>query len=878
MLERAHMKPKINFKVVFHKFLMSRNENLVYLLSFFVPVFVMFGLYISRGIYPFGDSAYLVRDMYHQYAPFFLEFANKMKSGESLTYSNIIGMGINFTALYAYYLASPTNWLLALLPAKSMIEIMNAFIIIKIGLCGLSFSHYISRHFNHKDISAAVFSLFYALSSYMAAYSWNIMWLDCLVLLPIIVLGLERLVQNPSLKSGFLYGISLSIAIFSNYYIGIMLCIFSVLYFFYLLFTTDTLNDALSYLRKMWHFAVFSIISGGISACLLLPEYFALKMSGSGDLNFPDTMERYFSVFQMISRLLMNIPVSTGLTHEPNIYSTVAIFLLFPLYLFHPRVRRREKAGKTFLIFLFLLSFSFNIPDFIWHGFHFPNSLPARQSFIFIFLLLEMSYEAFQGIKIYSDKQLFGSFAGTVILFLLFDHFIAGEEYSYGIIYLSMTFVALYLFVFAFYRKHSIRTMGTMISLLLLFLLAITETVINTGSTGIETVNRTNYTSDNRSLETLVGQVKAADTSYYRIEKYERRTKNDAAWNQYPGVSIFSSTTNAPLNDYLDSLGFQSSMNAYSFSGHTPLTASLLSVKYMLSNVLLDSSENTELYSQIDGKYLYRNNFTLPAGFMLEAEFEDTWDNDFSNPFVVQNNFITAVIKTTGLPTDDLGVEGDLFEPLDFDNSGKVATIPVTSEDELYLYTTTNDLTSLEVTIKSPNGETISTKSINDLKHKYIVSLGSAEPGSSIQVTTKDDVDSIHFYVYRYQEALFKAVYNELSKQPFVIDTYEDTYVKGSIQVEKDGILYTSIPYENGWSAFVDGVETEIVPFKDALLAIPMSQGDHRVELFYSPQGLKTGTILSVISFLLFIALIIYYSKENKQSIKHEDSLHENTK
>src|SRR5699024_4710170 len=82
------------------------------------------------------------------------------------------------------------------------------------------------------DFGAAFFGIFYALSGYMAAYSWNIMWLDCLLLFPLIVLGLERLVRE---KKCFLYCITLGLSILSNYYISIMICIFMVLYFMALL-------------------------------------------------------------------------------------------------------------------------------------------------------------------------------------------------------------------------------------------------------------------------------------------------------------------------------------------------------------------------------------------------------------------------------------------------------------------------------------------------------------------------------------------------------------------------------------------------------------------------------------------------------------------
>mgnify|MGYP000290800939 FL=1 len=136
-------------------------------------------------------------------------------------------MGVNFSALYAYYLASPVNWLIILCPKKFIIEFMTILIMVKTGLCGVTFTWYLDHHFEKKHFVAGVFGIFYALSGYMAAYSWNIMWLDCIFLLPLILYGLEQLVQE---KKGLFYCVTLGLSILSNYYISIMICIFMVMY------------------------------------------------------------------------------------------------------------------------------------------------------------------------------------------------------------------------------------------------------------------------------------------------------------------------------------------------------------------------------------------------------------------------------------------------------------------------------------------------------------------------------------------------------------------------------------------------------------------------------------------------------------------------
>ena len=219
--------------------------------AFFVPVAVLIILFAQRGIFPFGEECFLRTDMYHQYAPFFSEFQYKLKQGGSLLYSWDIGMGVNFSALYAYYLASPVNWLIILCPKKFIIEFMTILIMVKTGLCGVTFTWYLDHHFEKKHFVAGVFGIFYALSGYMAAYSWNIMWLDCIFLLPLILYGLEQLVQE---KKGLFYCVTLGLSILSNYYISIMICIFMVMYVIVqvILYPPKKIKDLVATWSALW--------------------------------------------------------------------------------------------------------------------------------------------------------------------------------------------------------------------------------------------------------------------------------------------------------------------------------------------------------------------------------------------------------------------------------------------------------------------------------------------------------------------------------------------------------------------------------------------------------------------------------------------------
>ena len=95
-------------------------------------------------------------------------------------------------------------------------EFITLSAVLKIGLSGLTMAYYLNKRQGRQGVEAytgAFIGGFYALSGWMAAYSWVVMWLDCIWLFPLIILGLERLVRE---NKGLLYCVSLSATIFCS--------------------------------------------------------------------------------------------------------------------------------------------------------------------------------------------------------------------------------------------------------------------------------------------------------------------------------------------------------------------------------------------------------------------------------------------------------------------------------------------------------------------------------------------------------------------------------------------------------------------------------------------------------------------------------------
>ena len=798
--------------------------------AFFVPIAVMIIIFAQRGIFPFGEECFLRTDMYHQYAPFFSEFQYKLTHGGSLLYTWDIGMGVNFSALYAYYLASPVNWLLFLCPSGLVIEFMTILIVLKTALAGVSFTWYLRRHCRRMDFGSGLFGIFYALSGYMAAYSWNIMWLDCIVLFPLILWGLERLVEEGRGKS---YCITLGLSILSNYYISIMICIFMVIYVIARVIITPP-KGALGWLKTAGRFALYSALAGGLAAAVLLPAVFALQVTASGDFNFPGTLSSYFSIFDMIARHIGNVGTEIGLDHWPNIYCGVAVLLFFLLYIGSRRISAREKVVYCGLLLLFYASFSTNVLNFIWHGFHYPNSLPCRQSFIYIALILTMCYKAYSYLEDTPFQHVLLAFWGAGGFVILAEKLVDNpEQYHFSVFYAALILLALYAGLLYLYKKGK-----WSLDVVLLAALAVVsvEAAVNMAVTSVPTTSRTAYVSDNEDVRTLVEGI--TDNGFYRVEKEDQRTKNDGTWMHFPSASLFSSTANAALSDFYRILGCESSTNAYSITGSTPLVDSLFSVKYRLYPDQQPTSEFLFQVGRSGDVWLYENMYTLPLAFMLPGDLETNWILDSGNPAAVQNDLCAL------LGTEDVLILNESI------TDGKKLIFTAEETGDYYVYVTNKKVENVSAAI----GET--SKGFDNVNRGYFLELGQILAGQEVILEAENEGNpTLQAEVWRFNPQGLAQVYEAMNESPMEIISFGDREILGVVTAAERGTLFTTIPYDKGWTVLVDGTATSTRPVFDTFLGIDLETGEHEISLVYTPQGLREGSVITGVSVVVLAAL-----------------------
>ena len=810
------------------------------LAAFFVPVLVLVVIFAQRGIFPFGEECFLRTDMYHQYAPFFSEFQYKLTHGGSLLYSWDIGMGVNFSALYAYYLASPMNWLVALCPRQFLIEFMTVLIVIKTGLSGLFFTWYLRKHTGTREFGSCFFGIFYALSGYMAAYSWNIMWLDCILLFPVILFGLERLVKE---KKGMVYCIALGLSILSNYYISIMICIFMVIYAAVLVILYPP-KKGKEFAATAGRFTLYSLLAGGLAAVVLLPEIYALQATASENFDFPKTVSSYFSIFDMIARHIGNVQTEIGLDHWPNIYCGVAVLMLLLLYLGNKNIKIKEKAVYFSLLLFFYASFSVNVLNFIWHGFHYPNSLPCRQSFIYIALVLVMCYKAYLELKNTPWKHIVMAFWGAAAFVILAEKLVDNEEqFHFAVFYAAILFLALYTGCIYLYHSRKWCRDGVLLAVLGL---VFCESAVNMAVTSIPTTSRTAYVKDNEDTMLLADSIRSS--VFYRIEKGESRTKNDGAWMNFPSASLFSSVASAAMSDFFKSVGCESSTNAYSVKGSTPFIDALFATRY---GIYPDQQPADGLKEQIGRQgsmWFYENKYTLPVGFVMPQDMETNWVLDSGNPANVQNDLSSV-----------LGVS-NLLVPAEGVSEGKKLTFTADASGDYYVYVTNKKVEEVSAEI----GER--SLSFDNVDRGYFLELGYLPKGQEVILQSQTDGNpAMQAEIWRFDPEAMEEIYQCLSKSPLELSSWTDTGLAGSINTPEGGTMFTSIPYDKGWKIWVDGTAVSGRPVFDAFLGVDLEPGEHKIRLSYEPQGLKTGAVITGVSAAAVAALAVCGWMKNKK-------------
>ncbi len=884
------------------------KRNLYIIIAFLASAALMTLVYFIFEMVPFGDITILRMDLYHQYGPLFAELLERLKDGDSLLYSFNSGMGGSFLGNFLNYLSSPLSWLVILFDHVDVSDFIALIILLKCALSSSAMAYYLKKAHGRNDLTIAAFGILYSFCGYFIAYYWNVMWIDAMYLLPFVVLGIENIINK---GKPFCLIATLTLTFFSNYYMSFMICIFSVLYFIAYYFInyshTDTIRkkaakeEKISFGEKIKNFfasrfinsgVVFAfscILSAALAACALIPMFFILKSCSATSGNFPEEFKTYFNVFDFLANHIASVDPtirSSGDVVLPNVYCGIVTLILVPLFAFTKTISKKEKIISLVLLAVIFASFNTNYLNYIWHGLHFPNDLPYRFSFIYSFLLLTIAYKTLMRIREIDKNVIMGVGIGLIVFIIATQKIESKNVLEYSI-YASLIATVVYIGVLFLFRDKKYQT--TAVSLLL-FCCIFSEAACSNTQHFSMTQPKESYTHDYNDFvnaKELLDNHNGNDE--YRMELTDLRTRMDPSWYDYYGLSTFSSVAYEKLSALQKNLGLSGNdINSYTYCPQTPVYNAMMSLKYLANRT--DASAGAykpdpDFFTFIasEGSYdLYENKYCLPIAYGTPDDILD-WTYDQSNPMFVQEEYFEAVtgisdvfddIQITNISFDNL-VEFDWENAFGGFNYQKIAEdesasltieVDVQKDESIYFYLNSWNTPSITVT-------TDSFKYTRSYDEAYLIDLGYCKNGETLYIEIPMPDDEIKGYIdfglYTINKENFKEGYDEIVENSLKISSFEETNIKGNISMEYDGILYTSIPYDTGWTVLVDGKEVEkesVRAIGDALLGIDLAKGEHTVEFRYFPTGMKVGIIVSLAALIvLIIFILLYFSKPMKK-------------
>ena len=961
-----------------------KYRPLYYIAAFLIPALLGLIAYAFFRVYPFGTRSVLTLDLNGQYVYYFENIRRCFWEGRTALYSWARNLSGGFQGVIGYYLASPFTLIVILLPRSFLLESLMIMQLCKIGTAGTAFCVYAQKSKNVPPLQSVIFSTMYALMAYSVIQLIDPMWVDGPAYLPLIILGVEYLVDDGRKIN---YIIPLSIMVIANFYIVFMVAIFVALYFVYYLFagTSRKFKNVTEYAATIGTMIIATITVLLCSYIMIMPVYNALAL---GKFNFskPDySFKTMFNPIELVPCLLpdqyysVNVDTGTKLYGRPEIYCGVLSACLAPLYFMNKEIKLRKKIGYGALLLVMFISMYIKPINMMWHGGQDPNWLPYRYSFLVSFIIVAMAADIFAklGSCKANPKSLGGIFAVLAILVFLFEakmpsfeynetkyQYVAkfpytttetynGEEWKrlwLGTLAFGLVLAAIYLIIVYLYSNAKKIKTRNMISVALAAVVFF-EAGYNTYDTFWK-IHKEVYYSEHKTYDmvkyapNVTKELEEYDSGLYRTEKTFFRNVNDnQAWG-LKGLSHSSSVMNTRILRFIETLGYSTKSYETRYDGNTPVSDSLLGIKYVLNdpnkNISGQKSLLSPYYNKVfSTKYVnlggeetdldvYENPDALPIAFMADDDILKLSFLGNDNPFNSMNNFMSSM---TGSTPDYSGAlnpkayfvrlpdpEVEMKECWESDYNGQhcynanaqagdpTVNLHLTAEnsDCIYMFLKSDNQKGANVwlsTEKDENGNFINHKGMGGYFDGYeysIVNLGKFEPGTDIEVRlTIRQIDKTgnneyimikDFQFYQLDYDAFHEDIQKLKSSPMNInlDKFKDDHIEGTVTAEEGQILYTSIPYEPGWTIKVDGKkvnnlftdtvkddgsklaknniegDTGVVVILNAMIGLRLTPGEHTISMTYSPPGFNMGIVTLLIGIAVLVLFYLYDKKNNK--------------
>ncbi len=895
-------------------------DKRAYFLIFAVPFIIMYIAYAIFKVHPFGEESVLVLDLNGQYVYFYEAFRDAFWGEGSFIYDWGRNLSGEMFGIFAYYLASPFMLIVCLLPRSYMCGAIELMQLAKIGTAAVTFAFFLNKTSEKKPkLSALVtFSTCYALMSYMVVELMDPMWLDGLIYLPLIFWGVKRFVDDKVMMP---YIIPLALMFIAHFYIGYMVGIFTLFYFVYYCLSREGRILPKNFFGACWRFFIGTVTALLISCWVLIPVYNSLKL-GKMEFSQADfTIRTQFDLLQFTSKLF---PMSYDTVRPeglPMVYCGTIAVVLLPLFFLNSKISMKEKVSKGLLLLATVICMYIAPVDIALHGFQVPNWLPYRYSFVFSFFMLVIAYRAYENLDGITTKELGSVFFGLCALLIYldtlgYDHFgkISYEvleenkkDYTIGAVWFSLIAVgAMYLMLYLVKKYNTKLVCWMLAGVVGVEMLAVAhDTVIKID----EDVAYSTYESYAPYMQDVRDTVEAVNKfdggEFFRMESTYHRTVCDPIGTGYYGISHSSSTMNAPALMALKYMGYAYGGNYTKYQGTTPITDSIFAIKYLMNwetqyaaHTKIPAYYNQVLTTKDTGTNIsvYENPYALSVGFAADKMMQ-SFMFDERNPFWNQNMIVNYALGDKGDRPFTEYMERVYPEIIDTVN---LSTVPVSENHTKYYFTDSSigechedfvftmpksgnlymyfpTMYERKVNIWLARDDVFSAEDDNfefagyffTGDHYSILNLGQFNEGESVRVRLSIPTEVGEAYwsdelFYVFNEEQFKNDITLVQENLWEITEFDDTYIEGNITVGENQLLFTTVPYEEGWTVEVDGKKVEPIIIADTFIAVDLAPGEHTVSMSYMPNYFIISIILSICGVLLAAVIFVFEYKNGK--------------
>lgn len=813
--------------------------------------------FYNLGIYPFGDNTLVYHDMQYQYLDFFMWFRGVLHGEDSIIYSFNMGLGGNAIALFAYYLASPLNLLCYFVKSAYMAEFLTLLIALKFMLCGVTSYIYVAKRFDISPFYAAIFSISYALMGYNVLQCSNIMWLDGVIILPLIALGIYHFWNK---NKTMLYFVALFYGVLTNWYIGYMLCIFAALYFIFeaVIYFYENKLHLKSIIKKSINYILLTLLSIGATSFLFLPQtLFMMKEGESFDWSI-FTPSFAFSYIDGFRDIFLEPDKLTFIESNPPVFVGSFVIIWCSLLFVSKNIDIKKKCLAAAYLLGFMFVFDYKPLNYMFTLFKVPSSHSYRYAFIYSFLMIVFAAMCINEIKKISLSELRNSVFVLLALLLFIDYVkpYSNREMVYfsGIV---LCFIGIGI-------TFSLQKNKVFVVAANLFILIFTITEFSQ-KLEMEFADHTNsvfvFGEYNKNIQRSVENLQKNDTGYYRIDKTFTRPSTGGCNNEsmafgYSAVSNYSSANNVEVAQLMKDVGYTGDTTVITYA---PVLAmdSLLGIKYIYSDkpiakgILLE--ENIA-----EGINLYKNPYALSIGYstdILNENLEFT-ENPLENQEFIYENILNKDIEL-------YNAAKIISQNTDYNNYIEW-TLQVEKDGPLYLY--------------FPNGEEGLKILANDTYLSYgntwynnqVKYVGDYKEGDSVTVKAilgqNGYIEDYGIYAETLNMTVFEASIIQLKENTLDINRMDKGHLSAEYSSKEESNVVLTIPYEEGWDIKING---QIVPYKKVLssfIGLELPAGDSTIEMEYRLPGGAAGTCISILSIFLYIlwkqSLMNKYVKE----------------